>query len=217
MTSKRGIDFEVHKHVLEFERKWIRRGGLALIILGSIMGCAGVIALISFFFLFGIPPLQAGGLWFILGALVVITLASPASLISEGSKMLHKGEQPIADAEVQARRQTERTQLFAQAQGELPEEYTPRGRRNALLLGGGIILFSAIVLVTFWRQPFPLSLFGYLFGIGGMLMGLLMTIGQVLAYNQKAANVLQQQSAQMLRQGIAAERPDDSEASTDPE
>jgi MFS family permease len=202
----RNIDFEVHRNMLQFERKWMRRGGLAQVILGTTVGIVGVIMIVLFLYTFSLPSLQEGNLWFILVLLIIFTIGFPLSLIPAGSKTIRKAEQPIVDTEVEARRQAERAQLFTQAQGQLPEEYTPRGHRFARLLGGGMTIFFAIVLIVFWGQPFPLWLFGLVFGIAGILIGLLLMI-QPLVYNQRAASALQRQSAQMLRRRLASEEP----------
>lgn len=202
--APRGVEFEVHQSMLLFERKWTRRGGLAQIILGAVLGTAGVVMVVVFLATFHIPSLQDGNLWFIFVLLLVSTFLGPAALISSGMKALRKGEQSVTNAEVEARRQVDRASLFAQAQGDLPAAYTTRGRRNALLIGGGIVIFCVIFLVMVWGQPAPLSIPGRVLGFGCALFGLLFMV-QPLIFNRKAADVLQQRSARALRQRLAAE------------
>ena len=202
--KSRNIDFEIQQDMLKFERRWSRRGGIAQIIFGTAIGVVGIGMIVLFLVTFHIPPLREGNLWLIFAMLVLFTIGLPFSLVPAGLKTLRKAEQPIADTEVEARRQAERSQLFKQAQGHLPEEYTPRGQRNALLLGGGLALFFALLLMAFWGQPFPLWLFGRIFGIGGILTGLLLAL-QPLVYNRRAATALQKQSAQALRQRLTLE------------
>lgn len=206
----RSVEFEVHQSMLLFERKWTRRGGLAQIIGGTALGAVGVVTVVVFFFTFHMPSWQDGNLWLIFGLLVISTIVVPIVLISSGLKALQKGEQPVTDAEVEARRQTDRVAMFAQARGDLPAEYTPHGHRNALFIGGGIVIFCLIFLIRVWEQPAALSVPGRILGIGCAFFGLLLMM-QPLVYNRKAAQVLQQQSAQALRQRLAAEEYTDME------
>lgn len=198
------IDFEVQRDMLKFEHRWSKRGGIAQIIIGTAIGIVGIGMIVLFLVTFHIPSLKDGNLWLLFVLLALFTLGLPFSLIPAGLKTVRKAEQPIADTEVEERRQQERSQLFTQAQGQLPVEYTPRGQRNAILLGGGMVLFFAIVLVAFWEQPFPLWLFGRIFGIAGVLTGLLFSL-QPLVYNRRAAAALQRQSAAHLRQRLTVE------------
>ncbi len=206
----RNKEFEVHRHMLEFEHKWTRRRGLALIMLGTGLASVGTVMVLVFFNTFHVPSLQDGSLWLIFALLVLSTVVFPISLIPSGLKTLQKGEQPITDTEVEARRQAERSQLFAQARGNLPEAYTPHGRRFALIAGGGIATFSVTFLILVWGQPTPLSGPGRIVGIGCALFGLVV-MAQPLVYNRKAADALQQRSTQALRQRLADEEHPDTE------
>jgi hypothetical protein len=213
-------DFAYYQNMLQSERKWTRRGGLAQIIIGAVIGAMGVVGIVMFIIFLStlhIPPLQVGSVLVFFVLLVFIAVVCPLALISSSLKTLHKGKQPVTHEEVEARRQAERAILFNRARGKLPVEYTPRGHRSALLLGGGMVIFFVLVLVAFWGQPFPLSLVGRFLGIGGIFAGLLQML-LPFVYNQRAANRLQHQSAQILRQGIVVEEQADldDEASSDP-
>lgn len=200
----RGIEFEEQRQMLQSERTWARRGGLAQIIIGTAAGVAGILLSVLFFISVHFPPLSIDGFWLVFFLLVLITISFPPVVIVAGLKTLRKGEQPITPAEIEARRQEERSQLFAQARGELPHEYTRQGRRNVFLAGSAMTIFFTITLVAFWNQPFPLFLFGYVLGTGGVISGLLFMVLPFL-YNQRAADALRHLSVQRLRSGLTHE------------
>ena len=83
----RGIEFEVQRHMLQFERKWTRCGGLAQIIIGTAGGVAGLLLSVLFLSTFHLP-LSADGFWLIFFLLVLVTISFPFALIPAGLKML---------------------------------------------------------------------------------------------------------------------------------
>jgi hypothetical protein len=147
----------------------MRRYGILLVVTGTIY------FLLTAACLFSLPSFSSNWIANTIAGIAGITLAT--YFVSNGIVSIRSGMRPLTSREVFQWRRRARIALYRQARGELPSDYTYRGRMKKFLLGSGITIFGSLMLV------FPLISIPRLFWIWILLGSMVLLVELILMLN----------------------------------
>src|SRR6266700_518444 len=178
-------EFELHYRRLLLMRQAQWRFGIILILSGFVYFLLVPVCLMPLLFLHGrwVAGVVAG----LSGAAICLYFALG------GLSSIHASRRPVTSREVLLKRCETRRQLFQLAQGELPPDYTPKGRIITLVTGSSVTMAGALTLLFFLMGIPELAWARILLGIVAVLVELTLIL-DMLYLRVKAARDLPAQS-----------------------
>jgi hypothetical protein len=188
-TSPSNPEFELHRRRLKRRRRLESRYGIVLIVSGFVYFIFVPISLVPLLFLHG--------RWGVAGITGVTGAAICLYFVFNGVASIRASRRPVTSREVRQQRSKARRELFQLAQGELPPDYTLKGR-FIILLKGSIVTITGTLMLFFFLIGIPeLVWTRILLGIVAMLVELMLIL-DVLYVRAKIARNLPAQSAREL-------------------
>ena len=188
-NSQSNPEFELHHRHLLLRRQAARRYGIILIVSGVLYFLFVAVCLMPLLFLHS--RRLAGEVAGLCGATICLYF------VLSGAASIHEGWRPITSREVRRKRRETRQQLFQLAQGELPSDYTRKGRIIALITGSIVTITGALTLLFLLIGIPGLAWARVLLGIIALLVELALIL-DVFYIRAKAAKDLPDQSVQEL-------------------
>lgn len=179
-------EFELHHRRLLLRRRAEHKYGIILILSGFVYFLLISVCLMPLLFLHG--RWVAGGVAGLSGAAICLYFAL------SGAASIHASRRPVTGREVRRKRRETRQQLFQLAQGELPIDYTLKGRIITLVTGSSVTIAGALTLLFFLIGIPELAWARILLGIVAVLIELVLIL-DVFYMRAKAAKDLPAQSA----------------------
>lgn len=178
-------EFELHHRHLLLRRRAERRYGIILVLSGCVYFLLVPVCLTPLLFLHG--RWVAGGVAGLSGAAICLyfTLSGAASI--------HASQRPVTSREVHRKRRETRQQLFQLALGQLPPDYTRKGRIIILVTGSSVTITGALALLFFLMGIPELAWARIFLGIVAVLVESILIL-DVLYMRAKAARDLPAQS-----------------------
>jgi hypothetical protein len=188
-------EFELHHQRLLLMRQAQRRFGIILVLAGFVY-----FLLVSIYYM---PALFQHGRWVAGGIAGLSGAAICLYFARSGAASIQASLQPVSRREVCLKRREMRRQLFQLSQGELPLDYTPKGRIITLVAGSGMTMACALTLLFFLMGIPELVWARILLSIAAVLVELTLIL-DVFYLRAKAARDLPAQSALELALLLAA-------------
>lgn len=179
-------EFELHHQRLLLMRQSQRRFGIILVLAGFLY-----FLLVSIYYM---TMLFQHGRWVAGGIVGLSDAAFCLYSVYSGAASIKASQQPVSRREICLKRREMRRQLFQLAQGELPLDYTPKGRIITLVAGSGMTTAGALTLLFFLMGIPELVWARILLSIAAVLVELTLIL-DVFYLRAKAARGLSAQSA----------------------
>jgi hypothetical protein len=179
-------EFELHRRRLLVRRRAERRYGTILVLSGCVYFLLVPVCLVPLLFLHG--RWVAGGVAGLSGAAICLYFAL------SGAASIHASRRPVTSREVRRKRRETRQQLYHMAQGELPPDYTLKGRIITLVTGSSVTITGTLTLLFFLIGIPELAWARILLGIVAVLVESMLIL-DILYIRAKAARDLPAQSA----------------------